>query len=125
MIRSRHRIAASCVVILAMLRFLVPVGYMPMIDGGRLTFMICDGSGWAAGAAAHAHHHHLEHSGGPHSGRPDCSYAQSASPALVSAPPPPPYAATERMVALESARLHLISARLQRHTHARGPPALA
>jgi hypothetical protein len=64
-----------------LLRSLIPFGFMPIADAGRLSIGLCPGEGPMP--AGMTHHH-------PRSHQPPCLFAASATPALASACPAPP-----------------------------------
>ena len=86
LLRRRVRRLASWLLLPLVLRSLIPFGFMPIADAGRLSIGLCPGEGpMPAGMtlARSQHHHH------PGSHQPPCLFAASATPALVSACPAP------------------------------------
>jgi len=114
-----------------LLRSLIPLGFMPMADAGRLSIRLCPGEGAmpAAMAAAHLQHlHHSGHPGAPHSGshQAPCLFAASATPALACAcvAPPVPLADAARCAAPEHvSTINLPS--IRRTQSPRAPPQFA
>jgi hypothetical protein len=94
MVRRRTALLALLVLPALVLRALVPVGFMPVIDGAGIHIGFCPGEAQPPGAlsgalaAAHpAHHHH--HGGADHgspasASHPPCLFAASAT--LATAP---------------------------------------
>ena len=121
------RSGMSLLLALVLVRSLIPAGFMPGWVDGALTLIVCDGHAYRPGSSAHQHHHHAG-GGSPSTEQTsgdDCSYAQSASPALAFSLDLTP--ATAPCVAWT---LTVIPAGEQRdpprrYASARGPPALA
>lgn len=130
---ARRRAALLALVLLPalVLRALLPVGYMPVIEGSGIHLGFCPGEAQPPGAlsgpaAAHFAHHH--HDGGANHGapasvsHPPCLFALSASPAFAPAAPavaPPPPAAS--VLAAELSGRASVPAILRAQTP-RGPP---
>ncbi len=128
--RRPLRSGISWLLALVLMRSLIPAGFMPAWVDGAFTLILCDGHAYSAsaGSSAHQHHHHQDgksRTGGAEQSGEDCSYAQSANPALAST------------LDLTSAAVHLLvwdtpalhagvpgSAPL-RYRSARGPPAVS
>lgn len=135
---ARRRTALLALILLPALalRALVPVGFMPVVDGAGIHIGFCPGEAQPPGAlapalaAAHlAHHHHTQGGAGHGSpvpaSHPPCLFALSASPAFLPAAPalaPPPPAATA--LAAEYANRASVPAIVRAQTP-RGPPFLA
>lgn len=131
---ARRRTALLALILLPALalRALVPVGFMPVVDGEGLHIGFCPGEAQPPGALAPAlaaghlaHHHHQGDAGhGPPApaSHPPCLFALSASPAFVPAAPalaPPPPAATA--LAAELSNRVSVPAIVRAQTP-RGPP---
>ena len=89
MSRRPMRSRISWLLALVLLRSLIPAGFMPAWVDGAFTLILCDGHAYSAsaGSSAHQHHHHQDRksrTGGAERSGEDCSYAQSANPALAS-----------------------------------------
>lgn len=71
------------------LRALLPVGFMPMIDGTGIHIGFCPGEAQPPGALLAHHHQHggADHGSPASTGHPPCLFALSGSPAFVPAGP--------------------------------------
>ena len=128
---ARRRTALVALMLLPALvvRALVPVGFMPEIDGAGIHIDFCPGEAQPPGALADAGHlaqHHTKGGAGQGSpapaSHPPCLFALSGSPAFVPAAPavaPLPPAATA-LVAGPSSRV--LPEGVVRSQSARGPP---
>jgi len=93
---SRRRVAWAALMLVPWLtlRALLPVGFMPVIDGAGIHIGFCPGEAQPPGALLAHHHqpHHHQHGGADHgspasTGHPPCLFALSGSPAFVPAGP--------------------------------------
>jgi hypothetical protein len=136
--RRKHRFhalraAVAIAIVAALMRALVPVGYMAALDERGLTLVACSGVIAVKPGLAHddAHAHHGAHGAGGESGKDDpstaehlaaCPFAASGNSVLAShiEPPAPSAAFSVRAPATPHAPLVAISAA---SFAPRGPPA--
>lgn len=123
-------VALALVLPSLLLRGLIPVGFMPMAEGGHLDIALCPGTVdvatfIAASRDAQAHHHHQGHQHGPgHQDHrsPACPYALSGSampmPALLTQAIPAVRTEEPRQIAATG---FFVSA-IERAQLPRGPP---
>lgn len=127
----RHRplnIAISWLLVLVLMRSLIPAGFMPAWVDGAFTLILCDGHAYRASAAPHQHHHHpggVQQPDTARSAGDDCSYAQSASPALAFNLDLTPPSSSLLSWTVPAFRAGVQDATPLRYASARGPPALA
>ncbi len=117
----------SWLLALVLMRSLIPAGFMPAWVDGALALIVCDGQAYSAdtGAAAHSHHHGAGHSGTAHPSGDDCSYAQSANPALAFAIDLTPAGSQSLSWDVQAFHASVPVSAPRRYRSARGPPALA
>lgn len=121
-------IGISWLLALVLMRSLIPAGFMPAWVDGAFTLILCDGHAYRAGAATHRHHHQsggAAQSGAAHSCGDECSYAQSASPALAFNLDLTPAGSPLLSWTIPAFRAGVQDATPLRYASARGPPALA
>jgi hypothetical protein len=121
-------IGISWLLALVLMRSLIPAGFMPAWVDGAFTLILCDGHSYSAGPSAHQHHHHPgapAQSGTAHSPGDECSYAQSASPALAFNLDLTPAGTPLLSWTTPAFRAGVQGATPLRYASARGPPALA
>lgn len=127
----RHPALAALVVAAALaLRLLVPAGYMPVIDGGRVILAPCPGTAPAPSQArAHAHGGtaHAGHEAPPPAPDKGCAFADLALPAIGGADPIQIAALIAFLVATALVLQALPPRAPVRRLHppAQGPPILA
>ncbi|ONF95349.1 hypothetical protein [Sphingomonas jeddahensis] len=89
-------LAAAILLAALLLRMFVPAGFMPMVENGRLTLVVCTGYGPApmpaASEQAHAmpgmqHHQPAQHDPAQHQAQNPCAFADLALPAIGGADP--------------------------------------
>ncbi|RDE06419.1 hypothetical protein DVW87_01475 [Sphingomonas aracearum] len=113
------------------MRVVVPAGFMPVFDGGRVTLALCDGFGPVAPAAPAAAMPDMAHGHGPVHEHPTdgatspCAFADLALPALGAADPIVLLAALAfvAVLALLQAPLPLPALARRLRPPLRGPPA--
>ena len=124
LLRRRGRRLTSWLLLPLVLRSLIPFGFMPIADAGRLSIGLCPGEGPMPAGMTLARSQHLHHHPGSH--QPPCLFAASATPALASACPAPagPLADGARCAAPDSVcSVNLPS--IRRAQSPRAPPQFA
>lgn len=129
LLRSHRALAAFVVAAALALRLLVPAGFMPTMEGGRLVISICSGFGPAKTMEmTGATHAGMEHHGNPDGDRAQspCAFADLALPVIGGMDPIQLAAAIVFVMAaglvLATALPPRLSGRLR--PPLRGPPAL-
>lgn len=129
-------LAATVLLAALLVRMLVPAGFMPVVEDGRLTLAICSGYGPVAAAPAA---HGMDHGGGhamagmthhedpQHQAQNPCAFADLAVPALGGADPIQLAAALLFIVAAALLPRRQVAPRAASHLRPplRGPPLTA
>ena len=121
-------VGISWLLALVLMRSLIPAGFMPAWVDGAFTLVLCDGHAYRAGPSVHQPHHHpggVEPTGAAHSTGDECSYAQSASPALAFNLDLTPADSALLSWTGTAFRAGVQAATPLRYASARGPPPLA
>jgi hypothetical protein len=74
-------LAAAAVLAALLLRLVVPAGFMPVVEHGRLTIALCSGAGPMTAMPGHGHHQP------PATAAKSCAFADLAVPAIGGADP--------------------------------------
>lgn len=132
-----HRALSALLVVLALsMKLLVPAGFMPVVSGGTITVLLCDGTGpqrmaismpMHAGMAGMAHHGE-DQKKQDHQGKDmPCAFSGLSAPSMAGADPLLLALAIAFVVAIVFRRATPIAVRRRAHLRPplRGPPAYA